>query len=184
MQILPNAAYLQRSCRTGASERVAYNRQYWRQLGNNRGTKLPPTMSVRAAKICAAVWLFRTRGPRRPPVCITRHDERWFCNENCPSTCRGAFTPKHRWLHQHASTADGDEGVIAGLLEWGVGGGPVTRRPFFWRRSVGLPLTCPAYRCDEPSIGCRGSGFGRLDRLHFAKEPSDNSDANVVGSVG
>ena len=58
MQILPNAAYLQRSFRTGAS---LHNHQYWQQFGNSRGTKFPAP-DGHGAKISSAVWLFRTRG--------------------------------------------------------------------------------------------------------------------------
>ncbi len=122
IQILPNAAYLQRSFRTGAS---LHNHQYWQQFGNSRGTKFPPFQDGHGAKISSAVWLFRTRGPRQRPVCVMRQVEGWYCQEEtCSGTGRAAFAPD-RWLHQHAPAADGDEGVMTGLLEWGVGGGPV-----------------------------------------------------------
>ena len=47
MQILPNAAYLQRSYKTGAS---LHNHQYWQQFGNSRGTKFPPPLTAAALK--------------------------------------------------------------------------------------------------------------------------------------
>ncbi len=47
MQILPNAAYLQRSFRTGAS---LHNHRYWQQFGNSRETKFPPPLTARALK--------------------------------------------------------------------------------------------------------------------------------------
>ena len=47
MQILPNAAYLQRSFRTGASLHI---HQYWQQFGNSRGTKFPPRLTITALK--------------------------------------------------------------------------------------------------------------------------------------
>jgi len=47
MQILPNAAYLQRSLRTGAS---LHNHQHWQQFGNSHGTKFPPILTVMALK--------------------------------------------------------------------------------------------------------------------------------------
>ena len=47
MQILPNAAYLQRLFRTGAS---LHNHQYWQQFGNSRGTKFPPPLTATALK--------------------------------------------------------------------------------------------------------------------------------------
>jgi hypothetical protein len=77
MQILPNAAYLQRSCRTGASERVPYNRQYWRQLGNNRGTKLPPTLifaPLKSAPECGFSALGEDHAGRRYVLLVMTRD--------------------------------------------------------------------------------------------------------------
>ena len=123
MQILPNAAYLQRLFPTGAS---LHNHQYWQQFGNSRTTNFPPPVKATAPKSAPQCGFSALEDRASGLLCVTRHVEGWYCKEEtCSGTGRAAFAPEHRRLHQHAPAADGDEGVMTGLLEWGVGGGPV-----------------------------------------------------------
>ena len=46
-------------------------------------------------------------------------------------------------LHQHAPAADRDEGVMTGLLEWGVGGGPVIGPAPFFEHCALAPFSLP-----------------------------------------